>query len=177
MTLTSSLLIAAVAAVCCRCCRCCCGAVALLLSRLQDRIYDAFVERFAKQTAALTIGNGATTGVQLGPLINDAALKKVEALVGDATVKVRSCLWVGCVPVRHLHVRSCVAGRECCCGQRAAGVLRRVAEGALLRCDCADERGREHARDARGDLRSRRPCDPLLDRGGGVCACVRGLCV
>ena len=50
----------------------------------QAGIYDAFVERLAEKARALKVGNGFE-GAEQGPLINEAALGKVEALVGDAT--------------------------------------------------------------------------------------------
>ena len=49
----------------------------------QSGIYDAFVERLAEKAATLKVGNGFE-GAEQGPLINDAALGKVEALVDDA---------------------------------------------------------------------------------------------
>ncbi|MGE0230750.1 MAG: NAD-dependent succinate-semialdehyde dehydrogenase [Flavobacteriaceae bacterium] len=50
----------------------------------QDAIYDAFVEKLAARTARLKVGNGMEEGVEIGPLINEDAAEKVEALVGDA---------------------------------------------------------------------------------------------
>ena len=51
---------------------------------VQDAIYDAFAEQFAATVAQLTVGEGFTPGVEAGPLINAAALKKVEAHIADA---------------------------------------------------------------------------------------------
>jgi succinate-semialdehyde dehydrogenase/glutarate-semialdehyde dehydrogenase len=51
---------------------------------VQDGIYDGFIKRFAEAVAELKVGNGFDTGVQIGPLIDDKALAKVEELVGDA---------------------------------------------------------------------------------------------
>ena len=50
---------------------------------VQSGIHDAFVERFAKAASELKVGNGFE-GAQQGPLINEAALAKVEDLLGDA---------------------------------------------------------------------------------------------
>ncbi|MCB1474505.1 MAG: NAD-dependent succinate-semialdehyde dehydrogenase [Rhodobiaceae bacterium] len=50
----------------------------------QDRIYDAFVQKLAARTRALKVGNGMEDGVEIGPLIDETAAEKVEALVGDA---------------------------------------------------------------------------------------------
>ncbi len=52
---------------------------------VQDSIYDDFVVRMAARTAALKVGNGANDGVQVGPLITEAATDKVAHLV-DAAV-------------------------------------------------------------------------------------------
>ena len=54
---------------------------------VQDGIYDAFVARLADAVAALKVGNGVDDGVTQGPLIDDAAIAKVEALVDDAREK------------------------------------------------------------------------------------------
>ena len=49
----------------------------------QAGIYDAFVEKLAAKAEALKVGNGFE-GAEQGPLINEAALGKVESLVDDA---------------------------------------------------------------------------------------------
>lgn len=54
---------------------------------VQDGIYDAFIEKFAAAVAALKVGDGTMPGVEQGPLIDDAALSKVEALIADATTR------------------------------------------------------------------------------------------
>ena len=51
---------------------------------VQDGIHDAFVEALAERVAALKVGNGIEPGVVQGPLIDGAALAKVEQLVADA---------------------------------------------------------------------------------------------
>jgi succinate-semialdehyde dehydrogenase/glutarate-semialdehyde dehydrogenase len=51
---------------------------------VQDGIHDAFVEALAERVAALKVGNGTEPGVVQGPLIDGAALAKVEQLVADA---------------------------------------------------------------------------------------------
>ncbi|HZD01230.1 MAG TPA: NAD-dependent succinate-semialdehyde dehydrogenase [Actinomycetes bacterium] len=45
---------------------------------------DAFAEKLAQRMATLRMGRGTEDGVQVGPLINDAAREKVSELVGDA---------------------------------------------------------------------------------------------
>jgi len=54
---------------------------------VQDGIYDAFAEAFAKRVAALVVGNGLDEGVQQGPLIDKNAVAKVEAHLADAVAK------------------------------------------------------------------------------------------
>jgi len=54
---------------------------------VQDGIYDAFVEKLAARTAALNVGNGMEAGSEIGPLIDDAAVAKVQEHIGDALEK------------------------------------------------------------------------------------------
>ena len=54
---------------------------------VQDSIKDKFLEIFKAKVDALTVGNGMTAGVDVGPLINDKALQKVEHLLTDALGK------------------------------------------------------------------------------------------
>lgn len=54
---------------------------------VQDSIKDKFLEIFKAKVDALTVGNGMTSGVEVGPLINDKALQKVEHLLNDALDK------------------------------------------------------------------------------------------
>lgn len=51
---------------------------------VQDGIYDAFAAAYAEAVAALKVGPGDQPGTQIGPLINEAAIAKVEELVADA---------------------------------------------------------------------------------------------
>ncbi len=51
---------------------------------VQVVIYDAFVARLATEVSKLKVGEGTEPGVTQGPLINDAAVAKVEAHVKDA---------------------------------------------------------------------------------------------
>jgi succinate-semialdehyde dehydrogenase/glutarate-semialdehyde dehydrogenase len=50
---------------------------------VQDGVYDAFAEKLGKAVAALKVGDGAMAGVEQGPLINMAAVEKVESLIAD----------------------------------------------------------------------------------------------
>jgi succinate-semialdehyde dehydrogenase/glutarate-semialdehyde dehydrogenase len=54
---------------------------------VQDKVYDQFVEKFAAKVKALKVGNGFEDGVAQGPLIEDAAVHKVERHVQDAIAK------------------------------------------------------------------------------------------
>jgi len=54
---------------------------------VQDRVYDAFAERLAKAVRGLRVGDGMDEGVTQGPLINPAAVAKVEAHIADAVEK------------------------------------------------------------------------------------------
>lgn len=51
---------------------------------VQEGIYDAFVDAFAKKISALKVGDGNQSGVQIGPLINSAGVDKVDDLVRKA---------------------------------------------------------------------------------------------
>ncbi len=51
---------------------------------VQDKVYDAFVEKLAAKVKLLKVGNGFDDGVVLGPLIDQQALAKVEEHVADA---------------------------------------------------------------------------------------------
>src|SRR3984957_20673346 len=51
---------------------------------VQDGVYEAFAGKLAKAVSQLKVGNGADAGVEQGPLIDEAALAKVEELVGEA---------------------------------------------------------------------------------------------
>lgn len=58
---------------------------------IQDGVYDALAERLAQRTCELKVGNGLDEGVQIGPMIDAAAVGKVEehlqnALAGGARV-------------------------------------------------------------------------------------------
>ena len=54
---------------------------------VQDGIYDEFAWRFAERVRALKVGNGFEPDVQQGPLINAAAVRKVEDHVADALAR------------------------------------------------------------------------------------------
>ena len=54
---------------------------------VQDGVYDKFVAKFADKVKALKVGNGFEDGVLQGPLIEDAAVQKVERHLADALAK------------------------------------------------------------------------------------------
>lgn len=51
---------------------------------VQDKVHDAFVEKLSAKVAALKVGSGFEDGVAQGPLIDMAAVEKVEEHVADA---------------------------------------------------------------------------------------------
>ena len=51
---------------------------------VQESVFDAFVDKFLTAVSALKVGDGADDGVTIGPLINEAAYRKVSALVDQA---------------------------------------------------------------------------------------------
>ncbi|WP_374682126.1 NAD-dependent succinate-semialdehyde dehydrogenase [Accumulibacter sp.] len=54
---------------------------------VQDGVYDAFVAKLARRVQSLRVGPGSDEGVTQGPLIDEAALSKVEAHIEDALRK------------------------------------------------------------------------------------------
>ncbi|MDG3040983.1 NAD-dependent succinate-semialdehyde dehydrogenase [Roseicyclus marinus] len=54
---------------------------------VQAGVHDAFVEKLVEKTRALKVGDGRETGVAQGPLIDLAAVAKVEELLDDAKGK------------------------------------------------------------------------------------------
>ncbi|OWV73159.1 NAD-dependent succinate-semialdehyde dehydrogenase [Rhizobium sp. R634] len=51
---------------------------------VQSGIYDTFVARLSDAVSQLSVGDGFASGVQIGPLIDEKAVAKVEELVSDA---------------------------------------------------------------------------------------------
>jgi succinate-semialdehyde dehydrogenase/glutarate-semialdehyde dehydrogenase len=54
---------------------------------VQDGVHDAFVDKLVRATAALKVGPGDQAGVEIGPVIDDKAVAKVEAHIADAVDK------------------------------------------------------------------------------------------
>jgi succinate-semialdehyde dehydrogenase/glutarate-semialdehyde dehydrogenase len=51
---------------------------------VQDGVYDRFAAKLRERVEAQVVGNGVEAGVTLGPLIDSAAVEKVEEHIGDA---------------------------------------------------------------------------------------------
>jgi succinate-semialdehyde dehydrogenase / glutarate-semialdehyde dehydrogenase len=51
---------------------------------VQDGVYDVFADKLTNAVAELKVGNGMEPGIVLGPLIDDAAVAKVEEHIQDA---------------------------------------------------------------------------------------------
>lgn len=51
---------------------------------VQDGVYDAFAEKLRIAVEAQVVGDGMAPGVDLGPLIDDAAIEKVREHIDDA---------------------------------------------------------------------------------------------
>jgi len=54
---------------------------------VQSGVYKEFSKKLAERVSALSVGDGFEDGVAIGPLINEAALSKVEAHLSDAIAK------------------------------------------------------------------------------------------
>ncbi|OOR89619.1 succinate-semialdehyde dehydrogenase (NADP(+)) [Moraxella caviae] len=51
---------------------------------VQKGVYDNFVQALREKIMTLKVGDGATTGTTIGPLINHAAVQKVQSHIADA---------------------------------------------------------------------------------------------
>jgi succinate-semialdehyde dehydrogenase / glutarate-semialdehyde dehydrogenase len=51
---------------------------------VESSIYDAFLAAFTRKVEALNVGAGDAAGTDIGPLINRAAIEKIETMVQDA---------------------------------------------------------------------------------------------
>ena len=54
---------------------------------VQAAVYDAFADKVKSKMATLKVGRGTETGVNIGPLIDEQGLAKVEAHLADAVAK------------------------------------------------------------------------------------------
>lgn len=74
-----------------------CGQTCVSANRflVQEKVYDAFLAKLKSTVGKLVIGDGKQDGVTIGPLINDAQLKKVSSIVEDAKSKGASIITGG----------------------------------------------------------------------------------
>ncbi|MGB3390934.1 MAG: NAD-dependent succinate-semialdehyde dehydrogenase [Pseudaminobacter sp.] len=70
---------------------------------VQAKVYDTFAEKLARAVAKTTVGDGLGDAVDFGPLINQAAVEKVEEHIADACAKGAQVLLGG---KRHAHGKS-----------------------------------------------------------------------
>jgi len=54
---------------------------------IHEGVYDAFAQKLTTAVCNLKVGDGTESGVQIGPLINEAAVMKVESHIDDAIRK------------------------------------------------------------------------------------------
>ncbi|MFH1805587.1 MAG: NAD-dependent succinate-semialdehyde dehydrogenase [Pseudomonadota bacterium] len=54
---------------------------------VHDAVYDEFAKKLAARVAGLSVGSGTEKGVEIGPLINEKAVQKVESHIADAVAK------------------------------------------------------------------------------------------
>lgn len=62
---------------------------------VQDTVYDEFAEKLARAVENLQVGEASEENVQQGPLINEAAVQKVEQHISDAVNKGASIITGG----------------------------------------------------------------------------------
>ncbi len=58
---------------------------------VEEKIHDQFVEKLIAEVKNLKVGNGLEGSPNMGPMISDAAVKKVERLVDDAIKNGAKC--------------------------------------------------------------------------------------
>lgn len=54
---------------------------------VHETIYDEFARKFTERSKALVVGDGIDESTNIGPLVNDAAVEKVDSQVQDAVAK------------------------------------------------------------------------------------------
>jgi aspartate-semialdehyde dehydrogenase len=59
---------------------------------VQRQVYAAFCEAFAARIAALRVGQGLAPDVEIGPLMHERAIAKVDAQVRDAVARGARCI-------------------------------------------------------------------------------------
>ncbi|HUZ63391.1 MAG TPA: NAD-dependent succinate-semialdehyde dehydrogenase [Acetobacteraceae bacterium] len=54
---------------------------------VQEKVYDAFVDKFVKAAKAIKVGDGLVEGTTMGPLANARRVQAMEGFIGDAVQK------------------------------------------------------------------------------------------
>ncbi|WP_176086348.1 NAD-dependent succinate-semialdehyde dehydrogenase [Martelella sp. HB161492] len=54
---------------------------------VQSAVYDAFAEKLAARVAGLKVGNGLEDNIEIGPMVDENAVKKVKEHIEDAVSK------------------------------------------------------------------------------------------
>lgn len=54
---------------------------------IQDKIYPSFMEQYKRAVSSLKVGEGTQPGVEIGPLIDENAIGKINRLIHDAVEK------------------------------------------------------------------------------------------
>jgi len=62
---------------------------------VQEKVYDAFIAKFAEAVRKLKVGNGMDPGVDIGPIIDRDGYEKIDAHVKDAVRLGASCVLGG----------------------------------------------------------------------------------
>jgi succinate-semialdehyde dehydrogenase/glutarate-semialdehyde dehydrogenase len=58
---------------------------------VEEKIHDKFVKKFLEEVKKLKVGNGLDGSPNMGPMISEAAIKKVERLVSEALKNGAKC--------------------------------------------------------------------------------------
>ena len=120
---------------------------------VQSGIYDRFAAALVEAVKKLVVGPGMEAGTNVGPLINSAAIAKVESLVGDAVNKGAKVLTGGALDKAGPAVLPPVSRgrRDPRYGDRARGDFRPRRRSGALR-----HRGRRGSARQRHAVRARR---------------------
>lgn len=78
---------------------------------VQSGVYDAFAAKLAERVVAMKVGAGTDEGVEIGPMINSAAIDKIERHIADARDKgARLIAQSAAVPAGRQYARPVVLG-------------------------------------------------------------------
>ena len=136
---------------------------------VQEGVYDAFAEKLSQRVARMKVGAGTDEGTEIGPMINAAAIDKIERHIADAKEKGAQIIAQSeAVPDGKQYARPSRAGRGHY--RDAAGIGRDVRSGGAA--FSLRDGGRGHHDRERYAVR---PCRLLLHRQPqAVMACCRG---